>query len=150
MKRLMEQSKYIVLVAVISTLVASATAFLWGGFKTFKIISSLIATAGSNPFAAVSLVELMDTFLVATALLIFSIGMYELFIQEVDLPSWLVVKDLHDLKAKLGSVVVLVIAVTFLSHFVEWKDPQGTLYFGLAAALVTGSLIAFGHFGGKD
>ena len=150
MKRIMEQSRYIVLVAVLSSLVASVITFLWGGLKTYKIISGLIATAGSNPFTAVSLVELMDTFLVATELLIFAVGLYELFIQDLSLPPWLVIKDLHDLKAKLGSVIVLVIAVTFLSHFVEWKDPQGTFYFGLSAALVSAALIAFSHFGGKD
>jgi uncharacterized membrane protein YqhA len=150
MKRIMEQSKYIVLVAVLSTLVAAVTAYLWGGYKTFKIIAGLIGTAGSNPFAAVSLVELMDTFLVATALLIFSVGLYELFIQEVSLPPWLVIHDLHDLKAKLSSVIILLIAVTFLAHFVEWQDPQGTLYFGISAAIVTASLIAFGHVGHKD
>jgi uncharacterized membrane protein YqhA len=92
----------------------------------------------------------MDVFLIATALLIFAIGLYELFIGDVPMPKWLVIHDLHDLKAKLGSVIILVLAVTFLKHLVEWKDPQGTLYFGLAVTLVSASLIVFGHFGGKD
>lgn len=33
---------------------------------------------------------------------------------------------------------------------VEWKDPQGTLFFGIAVAVVSAYLIAFSHYGGKD
>jgi hypothetical protein len=40
--------------------------------------------------------------------------------------------------------------ITFLKHLVEWTDPQGTLYFGIAVAAVSGALIAFGYYGGKD
>jgi len=39
--------------------------------------------------------------------------------------------------------------ITFLKHLVEWTDPQGTLYFGIAVA-VSCALIAFGYYGGKD
>ena len=92
----------------------------------------------------------MDSFLIATALLIFAIGLYELFIEDVAMPKWLAVHSLHDLKAKLASVIVLVLAVNFLSHLVEWRDARETLEFGLAVAVVSAALIAFGHFGGKD
>jgi uncharacterized membrane protein YqhA len=66
------------------------------------------------------------------------------------LPEWLIIRNLHDLKVKLSSVIVLVMGIIFLEHLVEWKDPQGTLFFGTAVAVVSASLIAFGYFGGKD
>lgn len=87
---------------------------------------------------------------IATALFIFAVGIYELFIEDPSLPEWFVIRNLHDLKAKLGSVIILVMAVTFLKHLVEWRDPHGTFYFGIAVAVVSASLIAFSHFGGKD
>jgi len=92
----------------------------------------------------------MDTFLIAIALLVFSVGIYELFIEDLSLPEWLVIHNLHDLKAKLGSIIILVMAVTFLKHLVEWRDPQGTYYFGISVAVVSAALIAFSHFGKKD
>jgi uncharacterized membrane protein YqhA len=92
----------------------------------------------------------MDIFLIATMLFIFALGMYELFIDNVNLPEWLIIRNLHDLKVKLSSVIILVMCITFLKHLVEWKDPQGTLFFGVAIAVVTVSLIAFGYFGGQD
>lgn len=150
MEKLLEKSKYLILIAVAFSLLASVAAFLLGAVKAVSIIISLIASYGKDPLTAIALIELMDTFLIATALFIFAVGMYELFIKEINLPDFLVIHNLHDLKAKLGSVVVLVMGVTFLKHLVEWKDPQGTLFFGVAIAVVSASLIAFSHFGGKD
>jgi uncharacterized membrane protein YqhA len=150
MVKLLEKSKNLTLIAVVFSLIASVSAYLHGAVKTVSIVASLVASYGKDPFAAIALIELMDTFLIATALLIFAVGMYELFIGDLDLPDWLEIHNLHDLKAKLGSVVVLVMAVTFLKHLVEWKDPMGTMYFAIAVGVVSASLIAFSHFGGKD
>ena len=124
--------------------------FFWGGLKVVFIVINLIKTYGKDLSGAIALIEIMDIFLIATALLVFSVGIYELFIGDIELPEWLVIRNLHDLKAKLGSVIILVMAVTFLKHLVEWRDPQGTFYFGIAVAVVSAALIAFSHFGGKD
>lgn len=150
MEKILEKSRNLILIAVISSLVAAFVAFIWGAFKTVMVILNLFISHGKDSLAAIALIELMDTFLIATALFIFSVGMYELFIKDINLPEWLVIHNLHDLKAKLGSVIILVMAVTFLKHLVEWDDPQGTLYYGIAIAVVSASLIAFSQFGGKD
>ncbi|MFA5354303.1 MAG: YqhA family protein [Thermodesulfovibrionales bacterium] len=150
MDKLLEKSKNLILIAVAFSLLASFFAFLSGAVKTVSVIAGMVWSYGKDPHAGISLIELMDTFLIATALFIFSVGMYELFFKELNLPDWLTVHNLHDLKAKLGSVIVLVMAVTFLKHLVEWNDPTGTLFFGIAVAVVSGALIAFSHFGGKD
>ena len=138
------------MIAVASTLIASVIGFLWGLAKTFTVLINLILSYGKDPFAAIELIELMDIFLIATILYIFALGMYELFIGSVNLPDWLIIRNLHDLKVKLSSVIILVMCITFLKHLVEWKDPQGTLFFGIAIAVVTVALIAFGYFGGED
>ena len=108
MKKLIEKSKYLVLIAVASSLTASAIAFLWGLLKTLTVIVNLVVSHGKDPLAAINLIELMDIFLIATVLYIFAIGMYELFIDNISLPEWLIIRNLHDLKVKLSSVIVLV------------------------------------------
>ncbi|MBI5214099.1 MAG: YqhA family protein [Nitrospirae bacterium] len=150
MEKILEKSRNLILIAVVSSLAASIAAFLWGAAKTATIILNLVVSYGKDPLAAISLIGLMDTFLIATALLIFAVGMYELFIKDISLPEWLIIRNLHDLKVKLSSVIILVMAVIFLEHLVEWKDPQGTLFYGIAIAVVSASLIAFSHFRGKD
>lgn len=151
MKKLLSNSRYLVLIAVIASIISAFAAFLWGGYKTYEIIYHAVGSIGDDDHAiGVELISLMDTFMIATALYIFAVGLYELFIADLDLPEWLSIHNLHDLKAKLSGVIILVMAVNFLEHLVHWKDASATLMFGLSIAVVTASLIAFGHFGGKD
>ena len=150
MKKIIEKSKNLFLIAVASSLAASAVAFLWGMVKTISVIIYLVMSFGKDPLVAIDLIKLMDIFLIATVLFIFAMGMYELFIDKLALPEWLIITSLHDLKVKLGSVIILVMGITFLEHLVEWRDPLGTLFFGIAVAIVSASLIAFGYFGGRD
>jgi uncharacterized membrane protein YqhA len=91
----------------------------------------------------------MDVFLIATVLFIFAVGIYELFIGKLKLPDWLEIHNLHGLKVKISSVVIMVMGIIFLKHLVEWQDPQGTLFFGLGVAVVSAALIAFSYFGNK-
>ncbi len=150
MKRVIEKSRYLALVVAVASLLASVAAFLAAGIKTGIVIIHLFQRAQSGQAASIELVALMDAYLIATALLIFGLGVYELFIQDIELPPALTIKNLHDLKAKLGSVIVLVMAVTFLERLVEGQGSLGILYLGLAVAAVSAALIAFTHFGGKD
>ena len=146
MKELLEKSRFLVLIPVFVSLIAAAAAFVWGGYRTFEVLAHMVATAGTPEaqHAIIELIPVMDTFL------IFALGMYELFIGKLDFPEWLVINDLHDLKAKLGSVIILVMAVVFLENLSHWKDGFETLLFGGAIALVSAALIAFSYFMGHD
>jgi uncharacterized membrane protein YqhA len=149
LKTLLEKSRYLVVIAVLACLVAALGAFGWGALKTWHAVAFLVESGGKDPLGAIKFIELMDAFLIATALLIFAIGLYELFIEEVTMPGWLTIHSLDDLKAKLANIIVLVMAVNFLSHLVEWRDARETLEYALAVSAVSVALIAFGHFGHK-
>lgn len=150
MAKLLEKSRYLALIGVLALLFAALAAFAWGVLKTGSAIQLIISSLGQEATITVELIEVVDAFLIATALLIFSTNLYELFIGEVGLPAWMLAHDLHELKAKLSSMIVLVMAVKFLEKLVVVKDPGGLLQTGLAIALISAVLIAFGHFGGKD
>ncbi|VVB92202.1 Uncharacterised protein [uncultured archaeon] len=149
-KKFIEKSKSLILIAVTSSLLASTAAFVYGMIKTFTVILNFVISYGKDPLGVIALLELMDIFLIATVLFIFAMGMYELFIDTIALPEWLIIRDLHDLKIKMSSVMILVMGIIFLEHLVEWKDPLGTLFFGISVAVVSGALIAFSHFWQKD
>ncbi len=150
LKKLVEKSKNLILIAVGSSIIASAAGFVWGMVKTIETIVNFTMSYGKDPLGVIALIELMDIFLIATVLLIFAMGMYELFIDSIALPDWLIIRNLHDLKVKLSSVIILVMGIIFLEHLVEWKDPQGTVFFGISVAVVGATLIAFSYFGGKE
>jgi len=148
MKTLLEKSRYLVLIAVIAALAASLAVFAWGGYKTTLAIADLLNGSGSTSDVVVSFIKIMDILLIGMALLIFALAVYELFVEDLDLPAWLVIHDFQGLKGKLSSVVILVMGVTFLEHLVDWQDAQGTFMFGIGIAVVSAALIAFIRLGG--
>ena len=131
MKYLLEKSKYLALVGVIALLGAAVAAFAWGSFKTVNTIFLVFSSMGRDKAITVELVEIVDSFLVATAVLIFAASLYELFIDKLDLPDWMLAHDLHDLKSKLSSMIVLVMAVKFLEKLLDVKDANALLQVGI-------------------
>jgi uncharacterized membrane protein YqhA len=109
-------------------------------------IAMLVAVynaAGNLTLLKSSIVEVLtavDAILLGTVLLVIGYGLYELFIDtDIDVPDWLKVNDLDDLKSKLIGVVVAIIAVVFVGVFVDSNRASDVVAYGLGAgALVAG------------
>ena len=150
MKIILEKSRYLAIVGVISLLLASVAAFAWGALKTFHVVMLVIESLGADAAITVEFIEIVDSFLIATAILIFTVSLYELFIGEINVPDWMLAHNLYELKAKLSSMIVLVMAVKFLQKLIEIKSANELFLTGVATAVVSAVLIAFGYFGKKD
>ena len=150
MKTIIERSRYLAVIGIISLLLASFTAFAWGIIKTVSTTLLVFQTLGKDSSITIELIEIIDIFLISTTILIFAASLYELFIGKLDMPEWMLAHDLYELKAKLSSMIILVMAVKFLQKFLEIKDAAALLQTGLATAAVSAVLIAFGYFGKKD
>lgn len=149
MQRLLGLTRFVVLLGVLGSLAASAMLFLIATLRAvgnLAQISSYLADASSVKRLAVDVIFLADYFLIATALYIVSVGLYELFIGELKLPPrlhWLKISTLDELKDRLTGVVVTVLAVTFLGAASTWGG-NDILSFGLALAAMIVALGAFG------
>lgn len=150
MKFLLERSRYLALIGIISLLLASFAAFAWGAIKTVSTTLLVFQTLGAGSSIIIELIEIIDIFLISTTVLIFAVSLYELFIGKLDMPEWMLAHDLYELKNKLSSMIVLVMAVKFLQKLIDIKDGGELLQRGTAVALVSAALIAFGYFGKKD
>lgn len=150
MVKLLEKSRYLSIIGIVSLLLASLAAFLWGAVKTTNTLVTIVSSIGQDPYITVALIELMDSFLIATGLFIFAISLFELFIARLPLPAWMLAHNLQELKEKMGGIIILVMAVKFLEHLVEWKDPLDSLFFAIAMAVVSAALIALDRFGGTE
>lgn len=147
-RSLLEKGNTLVLLSILATFIASVATFIW---STLAMISNAwnllmgLLTEGSlqAEHAGVGMVSALDALLMAIVLYIFSIAMYELFIGEIRVPEWLVIKNLDGLKEKLASVIILILAVTFLEHLVDWQDALETSLFGIAIAAVIAALVFY-------
>jgi uncharacterized membrane protein YqhA len=150
MSKLLEKSRYLAIIGVLGLLAAAIAAFAWGTLQTIQAVILIAQSLGADKSIIVALVQIVDSFLIATTLLIFSVSLYELFIGDVDVPEWMVAHNLHDLKTKLSSLIIMVMAVKFVEKLVDVKDYSNVLNFGVAVTLVSAALIAFGYFGHKE
>lgn len=138
------------MVSVIGMLVGAVVALYLGIIKTIAVISTAITQHGEVEPAIYNLFEALDCFLIATALLVLAVGIYELFVSGLEVPDWMLVKNLTELKAKFGFVIIPVMAVKFVQKILKYENAIDTLYYGAAIALVALALTAFNYVSLKE
>jgi uncharacterized membrane protein YqhA len=140
--RLIGNLRYLVIVAVFGIALQAVATFGWAVWITGDFIYDLLSsTAWRQDDTIVELLQVLDLYLIGTVLLITAIGLYELFIGAVQLPEWLVIRSLSDLKTKIVEVIVLVIGIKFVEKLVTVKEPIDVLWYGLGSAAVMAVLI---------
>lgn len=135
--RVLSNSRYIVWLAVISTFVGSMVLMVIGTFETFSAIWHAVTNLGVEPSSELKLVliESVDTFLVATVILLISLGLYQLFVdRKLQLPAWLDTPGVEDLEKRLAGMIIIVMAVSFFTQVIQWDGQINILWFGLAIA----------------
>ena len=144
--RLISSSRYIVWLAVICTFVGSAALMLIGTYEVFYAIwqAALHLSAQHNGELKLVLIESVDTFLVATVLLMIALGLYQLFVnRELQLPAWLNTSSVEDLERRLAGMIIVVMAVLFLTQVIQWNGTIAILWLGLAVGAVIFAISAF-------
>ncbi len=139
-------TRFIVLVAVILSIISSVTLFLLGGWDIIQ------ATVNNNPLfnqnintnneLLFKIISSIDLFLIGIVLLIFGFGVYELFISEIDFAkgkfadSTLKINSLDQLKNKIIKVVIIVLIVKFFEKVLKLSDnfetPKDLVFFSLS------------------
>jgi uncharacterized membrane protein YqhA len=141
LKRILSSSRYLVIIAVIGSFLAAVTVLVYGGLVTINLMidtfSHLSFTAEEIKHLSVADIEIIDLFLLGTVLYIVALGLYDLFIDDnLAMPHWLEIHNLEDLKEKLIGVIVVLLAVTFLSEVVSWDGSNSILSLGISVGLV--------------
>lgn len=142
-KKWLEFSNIFIYIPIWVTLFASVLLSIVTTIKISKETMALFYYGIDLTKFSVAIISSLDSYLLAIILYIFSLSLYWLFIGGLEVPKWLEVHSLDDLKKKLSSVIALILAVLFLKHIVEWDNGKETLYFAISIALMIGALIAY-------
>jgi uncharacterized membrane protein YqhA len=134
MRQFLESVRYMVVIAVFGLLAGALITFGWGVYGVWEYAAALID--GDQTAGLVRVLGMIDTFLLATVILVFAVGLWELFVGELDLPDWLEITTLDDLKAKLADVIVLVVAIKALEKLTTAKKPLDALLYAGASGLI--------------
>jgi uncharacterized membrane protein YqhA len=146
MRRIIGLTRYVVLVPALASIVGAILLMGQGSFAMIMAVVDTLTSVSSLKDTIVDVLTAVDAILLGTVLLVIGYGLYELFIDtEIEVPDWLQVRDLDDLKSKLIGVVVAIIAVVFVGVFVDAKRADDVLPFGLGAGALVAGLAIFAY-----
>jgi uncharacterized protein (TIGR00645 family) len=126
----------------------SLALFLSGSFEIYHTIIHLFPEGSNEPDynkLLIGIIGAVDLYLIGIVLLIFSFGIYELFISKIDIAqeghshNILEITSLDELKNKLIKVILMVLIVSFFKAILStsFATPLEMLYFGLAILCVS-------------
>jgi uncharacterized membrane protein YqhA len=121
--------RFMTFFGIIGSLMGSVICFLKGCVYVFNSFTSGNILGGGKVITM--LIEAIDVYLIGTVMLVFGMGLYELFISNLDIaktssshgsnlfglfrlrerPKWLEIKSVNELKTKLGHVIVTVLLI---------------------------------------
>lgn len=154
--------RLVIVLGVVGLLMGSSVVFILGILETTHLVGNFVATLWMNHLhlaketghglmtyneLIMSVIKIVDDFLVGIVLLIFGLGSYDLFISRIDpalnqtdiRPDWLIFSSLEELKGVLGKVVLMILTITFLqvSINMEFSKPLHLVYLGAGIAFVS-------------
>jgi uncharacterized membrane protein YqhA len=148
-------SRFVIFLAVIGSLFASFAIFYMATVDVVILVQHTLHYADSSlteearkvlhDSTVSHIVEVVDGYLLAVVLLIFSLGLYELFISDIDQAHGskasskiLVINSLDDLKSRLAKVILMIMIVTLFEEALNMHiaQPIDLVYMGAAIALI--------------
>ena len=158
-------SRFVILTAVVGSMVAGFVIFYMATVDVYFLFQHALHYADASltdearkalhDSTVSHIVEVVDGYLLATVMLIFSLGLYELFISDIDQAHGskasskiLVISNLDDLKARLAKVILMIMIVTLFEEALHMKleTPLDLVYLGSSITLIALALY-FSHAG---
>ncbi len=166
-ERLLWQSRLLVVVAVAASAVLAAGTFYLATVDVVFLVGNLLPyaspaldTAGRVALredTVAGIIKAVDAYLIAAILLIFALGLYELFVNKIDpsesaartVPRLVQVTSLDDLKDRIAKLVLLVLIIEFFQYALKLKyaTPLDLLYLAVGVLFIGGALYLSGPGG---
>ncbi len=161
----MWQTRLFVLFAVVFGLLGSITLFIVASMDIFEVLKYTINvySNGLHPEKfheeiVSKIIGAVDLYLIAVVMLIFSFGIYELFISKIDAAcneenencsTILAIHSLDQLKDKIAKVIIMVLVVNYFQRVLhtQYQTPLELLYFALAITALAVGLYFLGKVG---
>lgn len=152
------QTRFFTILPVIFGLLGALVLFIVASFDIVGVFTETWAvkvthtikfdSAGFHEEIVSSIIGAIDLYLIAVVLLLFSFGIYELFISEIDVAKSsqgskvLDIESLDQLKDKLAKVIIMVLIVSFFQQVLhsDYKTPLDMLYFAGSILFLSGGL----------
>ena len=132
------------LIAVVGILALATGIFLYSFYQIYKVLLIIVQQTGGEEVIILKALKAIDLVLLGVVFFIMGVGLFELFIRPIEnLPEWLVIKNIDQLKSMLIKVVLVVMGVSFCGRIVTWDGQSDLLGYGLGLGAVIFALTFF-------
>lgn len=138
--------RYLALGAVVGLGVTTLATFGVAVSKTVSLVGKVVSGGRQEDLVIVSVLEAVDTYLLAVVQLVVLVGLADLFVGARGLPAWLVTRSLEDLKKPIIDVLVIFTAIKGIEKLLVATDPMDALQSAGAVAVLVLSLTAYRKF----
>ena len=146
MRKALGLTRYAVVVPAIASIIGALLLMVQGSIEIVKVVIDAIFNNSYLKITIVDVLTAVDAILLGTVLLVIGYGLYELFVDtRLEVPAWLQINDLDDLKSKLIGVVVAIIAVVFVGVFVDSNRASEVVSYGVGAGALVAGLALFAY-----
>jgi len=153
MKKILIWSRNLLWIPIIGSLLLTLGCGIIGilmiGSRTYHILDYGEFSPKVAKNVAMTTIETIDLYLIATVAYITAIGLYKLFIskENLEMPIKVKIPDLKALKDKIIGVVIAALGVTFLGKVAQEEVSSDLMYVGIGIAVVIIALSFAIHFG---
>jgi uncharacterized membrane protein YqhA len=131
-------------IAVLGILVLATSIIFYSLYEVVLVIKTILNDFTKDAEIILKALKAVDIALLGIVFFIMGVGLYELFVGPVDnLPDWLLIENIDQLKAMLIKVAIVVIGVSFTGRVVTWDGASDFLGYGLGLGAVIFALSYF-------
>jgi uncharacterized membrane protein YqhA len=151
MRKILGLTRYAVVIPSITSIIGALLLMAQGSIEIVLIVRDAVLLETYLKDTIVDVLTAVDAILLGTVLLVIGYGLYELFVDtRLEVPTWLQVRSLDDLKSKLIGVVVAIIAVVFVGVLVDTNRAADVVSYGVGAGALVAGLALFALATRKD
>jgi uncharacterized membrane protein YqhA len=144
MRKIFGLTRYAVVVPSIASIIGALLLMAQGSIEVVMVVIDAVMNQAYLKDTIVDVLTAVDAILLGTVLLVIGYGLYELFVDtRLEVPTWLQVRNLDDLKSKLIGVVVAIIAVVFVGVLVDANRASDVVSYGVGAGALVAGLALF-------
>jgi len=154
--------RLVIVLPVVVSLVLGFGVFLTTTVDALTLVGDMLAYGGTDEAARNALrletisqvVAVVDGYLLAAIMLIFALGLYELFVNKINQAEGsefaarlLLIRSLDDLKNRLANVILLILIVKFFQQAlsIKYSSPLDLLALATGVVLIAAALYLSGR-----
>lgn len=136
--------KIMAVIGVIAIIILAIAVEVYAIMDLYEAVEQMAMSSSKEDTVIKDCLKALDLILLGVIFFTVALGLFELYVVRIkNLPKWLVIDNLDDLKSLMIKMVIFIMAISFTGRIVTYTDGIYIIYLGVSFAVVTVALTYF-------